>query len=516
MIRYVGLPINPRSSKALKTWLYKADRRTKVRQVLWGDWLNVVLEEGDGWSRVLWSPNRDPETLFIPTAHTTLQRPLEIIFVDVGQGDGAILISPEAGGDEKIIVIDAGERWNMKAFLRRRFSYRGYHFHAAVITHPDKDHYFGFRDIFADPNFGFDTIYHSGLVERPVSGDYSKLKGKKRDPSTGMSYVSDLAIDSDDINQIFADGPAIKRYDFPKVMNAAVNNPSVNEFQILSTAHGTIEGERSYLPGFAPSDDHEYSIEVLGPVMEFDGAGKPRLRVFKYVKAETGRLNTAGYSEVKNGHSVLLRLRYGKCRVLFGGDLNLAAEQFILTHYSDQNSWPHENPDRTKALIEQARTRLESEVFKVCHHGSADVTSEFLRAVNAEAFVLSSGDEKGHIHPRPDLLGLLGKTGRSERPVILSTELQRATREAEDEEIATGLAIDINRMMSEPSETLRDDLIARVMDLGGSNVTRYGAIYLKTDGDNLITAFRTELDDPTDKWFFYQFHLADDGSLNNV
>jgi hypothetical protein len=30
-----------------KLYLYKADRKTKVRQVLWGDWLTVEGEEPD-------------------------------------------------------------------------------------------------------------------------------------------------------------------------------------------------------------------------------------------------------------------------------------------------------------------------------------------------------------------------------------------------------------------------------------------------------------------------------------
>ena len=53
-----------------------------------------------------------------------------------------------------------------------------FQFHAAVITHPDKDHYRGFEPIFASPQFGFDVVYHSGICERITSlGRLKKLVG---------------------------------------------------------------------------------------------------------------------------------------------------------------------------------------------------------------------------------------------------------------------------------------------------------------------------------------------------
>ena len=80
-----------------KLYLYEADRKTKVRQILWGDWLKVDGEEADGWLRIVWSPKTNPRMLFIPKADTVANRPLEIVFLDVGQGDGAVLITPETG-----------------------------------------------------------------------------------------------------------------------------------------------------------------------------------------------------------------------------------------------------------------------------------------------------------------------------------------------------------------------------------------------------------------------------------
>lgn len=49
------------------------------------------------------------------------ERPLEVLFVDVGQGDGCIVVSPETGDDERILVVDAGQHGNMMSLINWRF-----------------------------------------------------------------------------------------------------------------------------------------------------------------------------------------------------------------------------------------------------------------------------------------------------------------------------------------------------------------------------------------------------------
>ena len=180
--RFVGLPKDARG-KTARTYLYAANRKTRKRQVLWGDWLTVAADLPDGWLEVLWGPTgSQPETLYIPKAHTTDERPLEIVFLDVGQGDGAVLIAPEPNLGEAVVVIDAGVSEHMYEFLLHRFrSYNtSFKFHAAIITHPDIDHYGGFEPIFAWKNFGFETIYQNGLVERLGGDKFDKLGGKTK------------------------------------------------------------------------------------------------------------------------------------------------------------------------------------------------------------------------------------------------------------------------------------------------------------------------------------------------
>lgn len=499
-VRYVGWP-----EDGSKTYLYTAPDTgsKKFRQVLWGDFLRIDSETGD-WLKIIWAPN-DPDKrreVFIPKAHTVETRPLEIIFLDVGQGDGAVLITPESGDDERIVVIDAGIGDNMVRFLNGRFrAYRGFNFEAAVLSHPDKDHYYGFQEIFANSKIGFKKIYQNGLAERAVSGTWDKIGASERDPETGVTYFTDLARSRADFEALYLNNPRVKDYDFPTTMKAALDNPRIADFEMLSTADGTQEEGKTYFPGMAPSDRRGYTVEILGPVVEADGAQRPRLR----------RLGS--YGETKNGHSILLRLQYGGFSVLFGGDLNEPAEKFLMRHYAGLSRLPQAGTAAHRSMIETVAARFRSDVMKSCHHGSEKVTDEFLEIVQPAAFVVSSGDSEGHVHPRPDLLGRLGTFGRGSDPVILCTETLRSTREAEDAETVAALMEDVDELAARPTAHRIKKLKEAIEELGKINVEVYGAIYLKTDGNRLMTAFRIETGSQIRKWFYYGYEILLNGEL---
>src|SRR5690606_33205614 len=113
-------------------WLHAAPTATaatRVRDVRWGDFLNIEAQRDDGWMQIRWGTER----YFIRGEDVVATRPLEIVFVDVGQGDGCFVVPPEAGPRERVLVIDAGERRNMLGMLRWRFGklMREFRFHAA-------------------------------------------------------------------------------------------------------------------------------------------------------------------------------------------------------------------------------------------------------------------------------------------------------------------------------------------------------------------------------------------------
>ena len=157
-----------------------------------------------------------------------------------------------------------------------------------------------------------------------------------------------------------------------------------------------------------------------------------------------------------------------------------------------------------------------AEIMKVCHHGASDVTDEFLTTVNPAAFVISSGDEEGHVHPKPDLLGRLGKLGRGDSPVILSTELQRSTREKADAMLVSNLSEKIVGLKKKPTVKQMESMIEQVRELGRSNVSVYGSIYLKTDGNDMLISFKKESNSQKNKWYSFQFKIMESGILRLV
>jgi hypothetical protein len=238
-------------------------------------------------------------------------------------------------------------------------------------------------------------------------------------------------------------------------------------------------------------------------VVEPDDQGRPRLRWFA---DGPGLTDNGDEGKTKNGHSVLFRLTYREFSLFFGGDLNLPAEHFLLRHYAGLG------PNRPLAdAVEPARARFRSDVMKSCHHGSSDVTDEFLRAIDPFAFTVSSGDQESHVHPRPDLLGRLGRHGRGPAPLILCTEILRSGREREDASVlrkirALDTLIENPATATEKREEARKERAAAQNLLGRRNVEIYGAITLRTDGRTLVVAFRLEANAGSGRrWQTYTF-----------
>jgi len=203
----------------------------------------------------------------------------------------------------------------------------------------------------------------------------------------------------------------------------------------------------------------------------------------------------------------MLRLQYRDFSVLFGGDLNTPAEHFLMRHYGNDGEAPTTKAEIT-AMIEKARTRFAVDLMKCCHHGASDVTDEFLEATGPAAYVVSSGDEENYVHPRPDLLGLLGKKGRGHRPLVLCSELLRSSREREDPKLRGRLDRLVAQIDKETDAEKKKKLEAdrkKILDeLFKRNVGVYGAINLRTDGRSAVIAFRNEKPKGVNRWFSYE------------
>ena len=73
-----------------------------LEQLLWGDYVGVRGPSKDGWVRVR---TRHVREGWVRESEIRKDRLLEVIFVDIGQGDGCLVVTP---GD-KHILIDAGQ-----------------------------------------------------------------------------------------------------------------------------------------------------------------------------------------------------------------------------------------------------------------------------------------------------------------------------------------------------------------------------------------------------------------------
>jgi competence protein ComEC len=95
---------------------------------------------------------------------------LEIHFVDVGQGDGIFIVTPE----RRVVVIDAGTARGGRAMMRSMRRRGVQRVDLALISHSHADHIGGFRRIFnrlevahyGDPGFEHPSNVYASLLEK--------------------------------------------------------------------------------------------------------------------------------------------------------------------------------------------------------------------------------------------------------------------------------------------------------------------------------------------------------------
>lgn len=461
-------------------------KRNAVTHLIWGDWVKELgPREGDwvkvrGRRRIGWVHKKDlqPEAL------------LELDFVDIGQGDSCLVGTPEG----RRFLVDAGEGDNLYRFLRWRFDRfkEPLVLESAIISHPDKDHFGGLKYLVEDKRISFGTFFHNGIVERSGKNSLGTVikQGKTK-------YLAEVIADRQQLHGILDDPEKRGKKVYANLLKKALDTGRVGDIRMLCAEDGFVPG---YEAGKA------LSIQILGPVPEEGPRRERLLRVF------------GTESETVNGHSVILRLCYGKVVIMLGGDLNVPSEKFLLSHYTGLNPDPA-TPDEEEKLIGLARRTFESDIAKACHHGSADLCERYLQAVNSMATVISSGDNESYSHPRPDALGAIGKYGRGIRPLIFSTELARSAKEIikhpylfrqEIRDLAKQLAL---AETEAEKERIRKKLEKKIILLERS-IAVYGMINVRTDGGKAIVAQKLERPrSKAEKWDIYKLEPGSDGRL---
>lgn len=490
-VKYVAAETSP---------LYLSASGSKfIVELLWGDRVTTLSSSG---SRT--KVRARGKTGYVKTADLGDQSLLELYFIDVGQGDGVLIRTP----DNRHIMIDGGYKRasqpsgkNAADFVDWKFvkdyGTKTIHLDAMIASHNDADHYGGLWDLLdLEREAQLDATGDGELDAEAVVVDafYHAGVGWWINSDDGSRWLGPASADGKFLTQLMGNRAsvvaALKEEAEPKLQGEwAKFLSSVTKTKTSSGTATPIERLSHvdrFLPGFDGSDNG-VTIRVLAPV-EFELDRKPALRRYG---AHPGK-NT-------NGNSLLLRLDYGRSRILLTGDLNTQSQQALLADYTGE------------------RMEFLCDVAKACHHGSDDVSYEFLSAMQPAVTVISSGDAEGHDHPRPGIIAASATTGYLQidgdalvSPLVYSTELSRSINLGKP--ISTKVtgpdkAIDfVGDAQNDIEVTLA---VTKAGDLNPTQVTKllgdsyvvagliYGLVNVRTDGEKILCA---TLNEKSNKW----------------
>ncbi len=492
MIRYVKAKTTPLHFKL------PFDADNFVAELLWGDRVDVLNNSGTNWK-----VRARGKIGFVKKSALGTKSLLEIYFIDVGQGDGVLVKFP----DGRHMMIDGG--WPRKSqptgknaadFVDWKF-FRDYRadkitLDEIVVSHNDQDHYGGLWDLL-NPNetheldlkdVRVENIYHAGLSWWKKSGGGRTLGPSATIPK-GKMFTRLLEDRASVKSATSGSGSPQLQGEWAKFMKVALKAKTKTG---NNTPITRLSDTNAYVPGYEP-DGSKPSVKILAPV-QFDNSGKPAIRKFK-----------GKDSKSTNGNSILLRIDYKKAKILMTGDLNTYSQRWLLDDYAGHHD------------------EFECDVAKACHHGSGDVSYEFLSKVKASATIISSGDTEGHDHPKPEIVSASALTGHTQiendmvvTPLIYSTELARSTSLGTVTKVETSVP-------GKPSQEIKGKDLSKVeityrVKMAGDRNPRtdnrpintkpvvagliYGLVNVRTDGKTILCA---TLDEKDNVWNYKTF-----------
>ena len=376
---------------------------------------------------------------------TTAKAVLELAFLDVGQGDACLITTP----DRKRVLVDGGEIKLAARYIAARYwdetvAGKDVNFDAIVVTHGDADHFAGLSILVLDAvdekrdrkriRVTASRVFHNGLVKRGSSLAETAQLGPPID--VGGHLLVPLVEDPrevKDANRVF------KRW------NAALDALAARGSVVIARLDDTRSSAFDFLG--------EVKVSVLGPRVEELPGGTPALALL-------GDDNDSGISAGRtiNGHSVVLRIAYGNVVTLLTGDLHAKMEESLIAR----------------------KVPLVADVLKVPHHGSDDVSRSFIERVQPLVSIVSAGDEdarRDYLHPRANLLAMLGQSRRGAEPVVFVTNLAAFDRWAGEAFYAV-----------KDGDNWKPDVAKGVFY--ARERTTYGIIHVRTDGERLLVVRR--------------------------
>lgn len=401
---FLSLPIIHITDKSMITHfiaidlvkVYKTTQKTKanLKTVLaWGDEVDVLetksthikialkdfKEQNDGsilqveTEGFILEPRRGSVALGDMVKPIVDKDVLMVSFIDVQQGDGCVIETPKG----KVLLLDGDENQMFARYLATRFSGSSpenpKEIECIIVSHGDADHFKGLPEILkseTNPNakkrlfMNPKRVYHNGIVKRP---------GKKPD-GTNRKDTELLGATFKIGKELFLTG---LEDDLLEVQDKEMNAPFKEWKSTLEEYHDFFGGnltinrlDNTTTGAFDFLSAENINVQVLGPIIDSVN-NKPALKFLRQPRKSVASIvneddidapsGAFSASHTINGHSIILRVKYGNISFIFAGDLNEEAEDL---------------------LVNNAGTKpIQSEILKVPHHGSADFSNDFFQAV---------------------------------------------------------------------------------------------------------------------------------------
>ncbi len=456
----------------------KDEKGKRAATLLWGDPVHIQESTGDlikviARNRIGW----------IKASELSDKSLLEIYVIDVGQGDGVLIKTPD--GDWHLIDAGVASRDQMTRkssanFLRWKFQndlrQKKIILKNIIVTHHDYDHYGGLIDLFSGRLYDgtllsveVENFYHSGLGRFKIKPKLGKTSKGKVTPfpeaDNGIKRKGTFITELFDGKDSFRNPTRKLEERFAEYAALVASVPS----NVKRISHMD-----KFLPGYAHGEN-DVTVRLLGPVLE------------KFAEGSLGMRILENQSVTLNGHSIVLRMDYGNARILLTGDLNELSQKLLLSYHP--------------------AGEFEADVVKGCHHGSEDIDMSFIKAINAKATIISSGDNEDYSHPRPVILGASARYGREAKslegklmpPLIYSTELARSVKLGYAESVRVTLK-DVEGSTEKILKPEDADVKTSKSWYGYRHLEKlpistdlvYGLINVRTDGEYILCATMEE------------------------
>jgi len=276
---------------------------------------------------------------------------LKVIFFDIGQGDSALILTPQG----KKILVDGGPDDKVLSKLGKYLPLRDKKIDVMILTHPHADHLEGLISVLRRYEVG--EVYYSGMIHTTAGFlEWLKLIKEKDISMKIIKKRETVEIGGVNLDFLYPDRDL--------------------SLGAVSSAAGTAGGN-----GATDISDSEQESKYKS----------------------NGNLNNT---------SVVFKLSFGRTSFLFMGDAEKEVEEILLKKCGDNINDNIKEEALNKVKTENGDCFLKADVLKAGHHGSHTSSGEeFLRAVKPKQAIISVGKDNDYGHPHLRVLRRLERLG---------------------------------------------------------------------------------------------------------